>query len=137
MEVNYEKETIKRMTRKGKYKASFEEFIDVCGLDYYTMKEGEQMDTLPKAKKKCEVAQLYLTSNFEYSKIKGLAMEPSVLNSMLHCTLLPKVGNTNAIYEKYYVAIKSILDGTKVNWVDFLVEELIVCKHEVRGSLGH
>ena len=94
------------------------------------------MDTLPKAKK-CEVAQLYLTSNFEYSKIKGLAMEPSVLNSMLHCTLLPKAGNTNAIHEKYNVAIKSILDGTKVNWVDFLVEELIVCKHEVRGSLGH
>ena len=56
---------------------------------------------------------------------------------MLLCTLLPKVGNTDAILEKYYVAIKSILDGTKVNWVDFLIEELMVCKHEVRGSLDH
>ena len=50
---------------------------------------------------------------------------------MLLCTLLPKVGNTDAILEKYYVAIKSILDGTKLNWVDFLVEELMWCKHEV------
>jgi hypothetical protein len=56
---------------------------------------------------------------------------------MLHCILLPKVGNTNAIREKYYMAIKSILNGTKVNWVDFLVEELMWCKHEVQGSLGH
>jgi len=54
--VNYEKETIKWMTGKGKYKASFEEFTDVCGLDYHTMKEGEQMNTLPKAKKMSEVA---------------------------------------------------------------------------------
>ena len=72
-----------------------------------------------------------------FRKIKGLAMEPSVLNTMIRCTLLPKVGNTDAICEKYYVAIKSILDDTKVNWVDFLIEELMWCKHEVRGSLGH
>jgi hypothetical protein len=39
--VNYEKETIKWMTGKGKYKASFGEFTDVCGLDYHTMKEEE------------------------------------------------------------------------------------------------
>ena len=115
MEVNYEKETIKPMTRKGKYKASFGEFTDVCGLDYYTMKEGEQMDMLPKAKKKSEVAQLNSTLDFVYGKIKDLAMEPSILNSMHHYTLLPKIGNTDAICEKYYVAIKSIINGTKVN----------------------
>jgi len=34
------------------------------------------------------------------------------------------------------VAIKSIWDGTKVNWVDFLVKEMMVCKHEVKGALG-
>jgi hypothetical protein len=50
--VNYEKETIKWMTGKGKYKASFVEFVDVCRLDFYhTMKEGEQMNMLPKVKK--------------------------------------------------------------------------------------
>jgi len=54
LEVNYEKETIKWMTRKGKYKASFGEFVDVCGLDYHIMKEGEHMDMLPKARKKSE-----------------------------------------------------------------------------------
>ena len=34
------------------------------------------------------------------------------------------------------MAIKSILDGTKVNWVNFLVKEMMVCKHEVKGALG-
>ena len=56
---------------------------------------------------------------------------------MLRCTLLPKVSNTDAIHEKYCVAIKSILNGTKVSWAAFLVEELMWCKHEVRGSLGY
>ena len=41
--------------------------------------------------------------------------------------MLPKVNDTSAIRPKYYVAIKSILDGTKVNWVDFLVKEMMVC----------
>ena len=49
---------------------------------------------------------------------------------------MPKVGNTDVIQTKYYVAIKSILDGTKVNRVDFLIKEMMVCKHEVRGALG-
>jgi len=63
LEVNYEKETIKWMTGRGKYKTSFEEFADVCQLDYHTMKEGTQMDKLPKVKKS-EVAQLYVTLGF-------------------------------------------------------------------------
>ena len=63
-------------------------------------------------------------------------MEPSLLNNMLHYTVLPKVGNSDATRTKYYVAIKSILDGTKVNWIDFLVKEMMVCKHEVRDALG-
>ena len=60
-----------------------------------------------------------------------------VLNKLLCSTMLPKIGNTDAIREKYYVAIRSILDGTKVNWIDFLIMELMWCKHEVKGSLGY
>ena len=56
---------------------------------------------------------------------------------MLRYTLLSKVRNIDAIHEKYYVAMNCILDGTKVNWANFLIEELMWCKHEVRGSLGH
>ena len=58
------------MTRRGKYKASFGEFADVCQLDYHTMKEGTQMDKLPKLKKS-EVAQLYESLVFEYGKVKS------------------------------------------------------------------
>ena len=112
--MNYEKDTIKWMTVRGKYKASFGEFADVYQLDYHTMKEGMQMDKLPKVTKN-EVTQLYVTLDFEYGKVKDLAMEPSLLNNMLHYTMLPKVGNSDATRTKYYVAIKSILDGTKVN----------------------
>ena len=93
------------------------------------------MDKLPKVTKN-EVTQLYVTLDFEYGKVKDLAMEPSLLNNMLHYTMLPKVGNSDATRTKYYVAIKSILDGTKVNRVDFLIKEMMVCKHEVRGALG-
>ena len=87
LEVNYEKETIKWMTRRGKYKTSFGEFADVCQLDYHTMKEGTQMDKLPKLKKSA-TAQLYEALDFEYGKVKDLAMEPSLLNNMLHYTML-------------------------------------------------
>lgn len=54
------------------------------------------MDKLPKVKKS-EVAQLYVTLGFEYGKVKDLAMEPSLLSSMLCCTMLPKLGNADAI----------------------------------------
>jgi hypothetical protein len=43
-----EKETIKWMTRKGKYKASFRDFAVACCLNYNVMKNGEQMNALPK-----------------------------------------------------------------------------------------
>ena len=58
--------------------ASFGEFADVCQLDYHTMKEGMQMDKLPKVKKN-EATQLYVTSDFKYGKTNNLAMEPSLL----------------------------------------------------------
>ena len=93
------------------------------------------MDSLPKANKRSEVARFYTNPNFEYCMSKYLALEPMVLNKLLCCTLLPKIGNTDAIREKYYVTIRSILDGTKVNWIDFLVTKLMWCKHEVKGSL--
>ena len=78
------------------------------------MKEGLYVDKLPKVKKS-EAAQLYVTSDIEYGKVKNLAMGPSLLNSLLRCTMLPKVDDTGAIWPKYSVAIKSILDGTRVN----------------------
>ena len=135
LEVNHEKETIKWMTWRGKYKASYGEFVDACQLDHHTTKEGTQMDKLLKLKKR-EAAQLYESSDFKYGKVKNLAMGPSLLNSLLRCTMLPKVDDTGAVRPKYYVAIKSILDGTRVNQVKFLVKEKMVFKHEVKGSLG-
>jgi hypothetical protein len=115
LEVNHEKETIKWMTGRGKYRASFAQFADVVYLDYDACKQGELMGSLPKANKKSEVAQFYTNPNFEYGNSKYLATKPMVLNKLICCTLMPKIGNIDAIQEKYYVIIRSILDGTKVN----------------------
>ena len=58
------------------------------------------MDKLPKLKKSA-AAQLYEALDSEYGKVKNPAMEPSLLNSMLRYTVLPKVGDTGAIQPKY------------------------------------
>ena len=42
-----DKETIKWMTGREKYKATFREFAVACHLDYDFMKEGVQMNELP------------------------------------------------------------------------------------------
>lgn len=62
-----------------------------------------------------KAARFYSGNDYEFLFSKGLKMEPSVLNSLLCYTMLPKDGNSNEILMKYYVAIKCILDGTKVN----------------------
>ena len=38
---------------------------------------------------------------------------------------------------KYYVAIRSILDGVGANWADFLFEEMLEWKHTVRNALAY
>ena len=129
------KEMIKWMTRKGKYKASFKEFAAVCCLNYNFMNAGEQMNALPHVEK--EDATRFYSSNYEYLYSKGLKMEPSVLNSLLRCTVLPKGGNSDEIHMKYYVAIMFILDGMRVNWVDFIVEETMLCKHTMKNALAY
>lgn len=83
-------------------------------LEYYSMKEGEQMNELPTLRKE-EVAYPYEGEDFDLHKSKGLALEPNLLNSLLCCTMLPKSGDTRAIRMKYYMAIDSILKKKKVN----------------------
>jgi hypothetical protein len=50
LEVNMVNETIKWMTGKGKFKATFREFPCACGLDYDLTKGGAQMKELPEVK---------------------------------------------------------------------------------------
>ena len=87
------KETIKWIIRRGKYKASFNDFVVACCLDYNFMKNGEQMNALPKVKEE-EAARFYASDDYEFLQSKGLKMEPSVLNSLLCCTVMPKGGNS-------------------------------------------
>ena len=129
------KEMIKWMIGKGKYKASFKEFAVVCYLNYNFMKAEEKMSVLPNVEKE-EATRFYL-GNYEYLCSKGLKMELSVLNSLLRYTVLPKGGNSDEIRMKYYVSIKSILDGVRVNWVDFIVEEIVLSKHTVKNALAY
>ena len=59
------KETIKWMTRRGRYKASFKEFVVVCDLDYNFMKSGKQMNALPKVTEG-EAARFYASNDYEF-----------------------------------------------------------------------
>lgn len=114
LEVNMEKESIKWMTGKGKFKASFREFAAACGLDYDSMKEGAQMKSLPKIKEG-EARRCHKWNEFKFTFSSGLRREPHLLNRMLRCTVMPKGGDAGRICLPYYIAIRAIMDGVKVN----------------------
>lgn len=105
-----DKETIKWMTGREKYKTTFREFAVACHLDYDFMKEGVQMNELPKVEED-EAPRFYKGNDYKFLHRKGLKRESSVLNYILHCTLIPKGGVAGKIRMPYFIAINMILDG--------------------------
>ena len=73
--------------QEGKFKASFKEFAEACGLDYVLMKGGVQMKSPPEL----EEDEAHRFHKFDDSKFmwnKGLRREAHLLNGMLHCTMI-------------------------------------------------
>jgi hypothetical protein len=81
------KESIKWMTRRGKFKASCKEFAEVCGLDYVLMKGGVQMKSLPELEED-EARRFHKFDDFKFMWSKGLRREAHLLNGMLRCTMI-------------------------------------------------
>ena len=54
---------------------------------------------------------------------------------MLRRTIMPKVGNTNAIRFPYYEAIQAIQSGDKLNMVEWMAARMIECRLDRRGAL--
>jgi hypothetical protein len=136
LEVNMVNETIKWMTGKGKFKATFREFPCACGLDYDLTKGGAQMKELPEVKED-EAPWFHKGKDDKFLWSKGLRRESSVLNSMLYYMVIPKGGDAGRIRTPYYIAIRAIMDGVLVNWVDYLVEEMLECKHNLKYALAY
>lgn len=94
------------------------------------------MKELPEVKDN-EAPQFHKGNDYKFLWGKGLKREPSVLNSMLRFTVIPKGGDAGRIHMPYYIAIKAILDGVLVNWVDYLVKEMLECKHNLKYALAY
>lgn len=127
------KETIKWLTGKGKFKASFRDLAVACHLNYDELKEGEQLNALLELERD-DVRKFYKCTNFVFLESLELRREPRLLNRFLRCTVMLKGGDSGAIRQPYYVAIRAIMDEVKVNWTEYL-EEMLVCKHSPKNAL--
>lgn len=60
-----------------------------------------------------------------------------MLNAMLRCTLMPKGGNTDRVRSPHYEVLGAILDGVKLNMVEYLVSKMLDCKHNLSSGLAY
>ena len=80
------------------------------------------------------VRWFYKCTNFVFSESPELR-EPRLLNRLLRCTVMPKGGDSGAIRQPYYDAIRATMDEVRVNWTEYLVQEMLVCKHRLNNAL--
>ena len=65
------------------------------------------------------VRWFYKCTNFVFSESPELR-EPRLLNRLLRCTVMPKGGDSGAIRQPYYDAIRATMDEVRVNWTETL-----------------
>lgn len=58
-----------------------------------------------------------------------------MLNRLLRCMVMPRGGDSGAIHQPYYDAIRATMDEVRVNWTEYLVQEMLVCKHRSKNAL--
>ena len=92
------------------------------------------MSDLPKMLLQ-ETYIFYPTGKHEHGSSKHFKRYPSLIFSMLRRTIMPKVGNTNAIRFPYYEAIQAIQSGDKLNMVEWMAARMIECRLDRRGAL--
>ena len=54
---------------------------------------------------------------------------------MLRCTIIPKVGNSDAVRFPYYEVIQVVLSGDKLNMVEWMAARMMECRVDKRGAL--
>ena len=99
-----EDELLTWMTGKKIFTASFHEFATLIGLEYEEMKTGKTMgDLLPMQEHETYI--FYADGKHNHGGSKDFSRYPSLIFSILRHTVMPKVGNSNAVRIPYYEVI--------------------------------
>lgn len=135
LEVNIEDETLAWMTGKKSFGATFQEFAALIGLDYEEMKTGKSMKGLSWIQEH-ETDIFYPTRKHQHRASKDLKMYPSLIFSTMRQTLMPKVGNSDAVRFPYYEVIWDILNREKLNLIEWMAARMMDCKLGRSGALS-
>ena len=129
-----EDELLTWMTGKKIFTALFLEFATLIGLGYEEMKTGKFMGGLPPMQEH-ETYVFYLDEKHNQGASKDLRRYPSLIFSMLRHTIMPKVGNSDAVRIPYYEAIRAIMSRDKLNIVEWMAARMVECRLDRRGAL--
>ncbi|CAD6337111.1 unnamed protein product [Miscanthus lutarioriparius] len=101
--------------------------------DEQPLKHGKEMKTrksvsdLP-AMQEQETCVFYPTRKHQHGASKYLKRYPSLIFSMLRCTIMPKVGNFDVVRFPYYEVIQGVLSGDKLNMVEWMAARMMECR---------
>jgi len=129
-----EDELLTWMSGKNSFTTSFWDFATLIGLNYEEMKTGKSMGDLSPMQEH-ETYVFYPTGKHHHGACKDLRRYPSLIFSMLRHTIVPKVGNFNAIRFPYYEVIRAVLSGDKLNIVEWMAARMVECRLDRRGAL--
>ena len=82
-----------------------------------------------------ETYVFYLDGKHHHGASKDIRRYPSLIFSMLRHTIMPKVGNSDAVHIPYYEAIEAIMSRDKLNIVEWMAARMVECKLDRRGAL--
>ena len=104
-------------------------------LSYHGMKQGKLVVDLP-------VLGTNEVFGFRYQEISaygpqgGLRKLQKLIFDILRCTMVPSVGgDDNAVGWPFFEIINVVLSGELINWLDWLVHQMLECKRVVNAPL--
>jgi hypothetical protein len=65
----------------------------------------------------------------------GLRHHPAVINNIIRHTFMPKSGNKDKVREDYWNVINHIMNETRFDVVQLILDQMIIKKHLVRDSI--
>ena len=134
LEVDMEDETFAWTTGRMSFATSFREFASLIGLDYEEMMTRRSMKGIPSMQEH-ETYIFYSTGEHQHGASKGLKRYPSLIFGTMSQTLMPKVGNSDVVRFPYYEVIWAILNGGKLDMVEWMVARMMECKLDRSGAM--
>jgi hypothetical protein len=135
-EMDFDAKTIKWMTGKSEYEATFADFAATNHLDYAYFSDGinvysedilENIVVFYEPGTRASTTWNWLAS--------GLRHHPAVINNIIRHTFMPKSGNKDNVREHFWNVINHIMDATKFDVVLLILDQMIVKNHLVRDSI--